>query len=191
MRSIVLLTAISLIAGSLRASAQTVDSTKIKEVEKGLDLDGTKYFNHNGANEGFRSDYMGSMDGGNGVVVMVNSDNGDIMNEVINSVANVYGFKGMYHVKTYKHAVVADSVLQSYTGDYQLDPNRILTISREGNQLYGQPGGQGKLPIFPEAQNKFFLRNAPVEIEFVKDDSGKVTKAIIYQNGAHDAKKIK
>ncbi|MFI5163118.1 MAG: serine hydrolase [Sphingobacteriales bacterium] len=155
------------------------------------DLDSTKYFNHNGANEGFRSDYMGSMEGGNGVVVMVNSDNGNILNEVVNSVAKVYGFKGMYHVKTYKHAVVADSVLQSYTGDYELAPKFILTITREGNQLYGKATGQGTQPIFPETQNKFFLRFAPIEIEFVKDDSGKVVKLVLYQNGVHDAKKVK
>src|SRR3569833_2179021 len=112
------------------------------------DHDGAKYFSHNGANEGFRSDYMGSMEGGNGVVVMVNSDNGDIMNEVVNSVAKAYDFKNLYHVKTYKHAVVADSILQSYAGDYELQPKFILTISLEGNQLYGQATGQGKQPIY-------------------------------------------
>lgn len=45
-----------------------------------------------GANEGFRSQYFASMEGGNGVVVMVNSDNGGILFEVVNSVAKVYGW---------------------------------------------------------------------------------------------------
>lgn len=154
-------------------------------------LDSNKYFNHNGANEGFRSNYMGSMEGGNGVVVMVNSDDGAIMNEVINSVAKVYGFKGLYHVQFRKTAVVPDTVLQTYTGDYQLQPKMVLNITREGSHLYGQAEGQGKLELFPESQNKFFLKVAPIELEFVKDDKGKVVKAIIYQNGPHDAPKIK
>jgi CubicO group peptidase (beta-lactamase class C family) len=48
------------------------------------------YFQHGGANEGFRCQYYGSLEGGNGVVVMVNSDNGGILQEVVNSVAIVY-----------------------------------------------------------------------------------------------------
>lgn len=52
----------------------------------------TKTFSHGGANEGFRCQYYGSLEGGSGVVVMVNSDNGEILQELINSVALVYGW---------------------------------------------------------------------------------------------------
>src|SRR5882672_7520639 len=38
------------------------------------EVGGNEYFEHSGGNEGFRCIYMGSMKGGNGVVVMVNSD---------------------------------------------------------------------------------------------------------------------
>ncbi|MGZ3752413.1 MAG: serine hydrolase domain-containing protein, partial [Mucilaginibacter sp.] len=60
------------------------------------DLNGAKYFTHGGSNEGFRSQYYGSFEDGNGVVVMVNSDNGDIIPEILNSVAKIYQFKGLY-----------------------------------------------------------------------------------------------
>jgi CubicO group peptidase (beta-lactamase class C family) len=53
---------------------------------------GVKYFEHGGANQGFRSIYMGSMDGGKGIVVMVNSENMTIAWELINSVARAYGW---------------------------------------------------------------------------------------------------
>ena len=55
---------------------------------------GVKYFQHGGANEGFRSQYFGSLEDGNGVVVMVNSDNGAILTEIVNRVATVNGLKG-------------------------------------------------------------------------------------------------
>lgn len=48
------------------------------------------YFGHGGANEGFRCQYYGSLEGGNGVVIMVNSDNGQIVQELINSVVLIY-----------------------------------------------------------------------------------------------------
>ena len=53
-----------------------------------------KWFQHNGADEGFRAAYFGSLEGGDGVVVMVNSDSGGILNEVVAGVATVYGWKG-------------------------------------------------------------------------------------------------
>lgn len=55
---------------------------------------GVEWFQHNGANEGFRAVYFGSLKSGDGVVVMVNSDNGGILNEVVAGVATVYGWKG-------------------------------------------------------------------------------------------------
>ena len=152
--------------------------------------DGTKYFGHGGANEGFRCQYYGSLEGGNGVVVMVNSDHGGIMNEIVNSVAKVYGFTGLNRSKVRKVVAVADSVLQSYTGKYELATNFILTVTREGNNLYGQATGQGKVQLFPETQSKFFLKVVDAQIEFIKNDKGVITKATLFQNGTRDAKKI-
>jgi CubicO group peptidase (beta-lactamase class C family) len=152
--------------------------------------DGVKYFEHGGANEGFRCQYFGSMEGGNGVVVMVNSDNGDIMNEIVNSVAKVYGFKGLNRSKFRKEIAVADTILQKYTGKYEIAPKLSFAVTLEGSKLYGQPTGQQKQQLFPESQNKFFLKKIDVEVEFVKDDKGKIVKAILYENGTHDAKKI-
>src|SRR5690242_12950252 len=48
------------------------------------------YFGHGGADEGFRAQLLVSRDKGYGAVVMVNSDNGQIMNEIIRSIANEY-----------------------------------------------------------------------------------------------------
>jgi CubicO group peptidase (beta-lactamase class C family) len=154
------------------------------------ELNGEKYFQHSGSDVGFLTKYYGSMEGGNGVVVMVNSDNGGIMNEIINSVADVYKFKGLNRSSVKETVSVSEDVLRQYTGKYQLAPNFLLTISSNDGRIYGQATGQEKLEIFPEAQNKFFLKIAPIEIEFIKDASGKISKAILYQNGAHEAKKV-
>lgn len=154
-------------------------------------LDGAKYFQHQGSDQGFQTQYYGSFEGGNGVVVMVNSDNGAIMYEIINSVANVYGFKGLNRSKLKKTVMVADSILQSYTGEYELQPKVTLTVTREGNQLFGKAGKQDKASLFPETQNKFFVKVADIEIEFIKDGMGKISKAILYEHGAHELKKIK
>ncbi len=55
---------------------------------------GVKYFFHDAGNKGFRGLYFGSVEGDDGLVVFVNSDDGDIIVELLNSVASVYGWKG-------------------------------------------------------------------------------------------------
>ncbi|MGF7041613.1 serine hydrolase [Mucilaginibacter lappiensis] len=154
------------------------------------DMEGAKYFEHAGATLGFRSWYYGSMEGGNGVVVMINSDHDEIIKEVVNSVAKVYGFKGLYH--STKTIAVADTVLQAYTGVYQVTPQFSLTVSKEDKQLYVQPPGRVKSAIFPKTPTSFVLKEAQVELEFVKDATGKVYAVMLKEGGQNtEAKKIK
>ncbi len=154
--------------------------------------DGAKYFEHGGVDEGFISQYYGSLEDGNGLVIMVNTANGgSLIPEIVNSIAKVYGFRDLNHSKVIKTVVVPDSVLQSYTGQYELAPQFIVTITKEGSNLFGQATGQGKVAIFPESQSKFFLKVEDAEVEFVKDDKGQVIKLLLYQNGTHEAKKVK
>ena len=156
------------------------------------DFNGTKYFEHGGSNEGFKCQYYGSLQGGNGVVIMVNSDNSQIMSEIVNSVAKVYDFKGLDRSIMKKIVSVDDAVLESYTGQYELSPTFILTVTREGHQLITQATRQGQVQIYAETQTKFFPKNFVAELEFIKDATGKVTSVMLYQNGQRqEAKKIK
>ena len=59
--------------------------TYIKQVEK------QAFFHNDGSDEGFVSQYYGTLDGGNGVVVMANTHSMSILGEIVNSVATVYG----------------------------------------------------------------------------------------------------
>lgn len=54
---------------------------------------GEKYFCHGGSNEGFNCCYYGSFSNGVGVVIMANSDNSDLIYEILEGVASVYGWK--------------------------------------------------------------------------------------------------
>ncbi len=57
------------------------------------DKGGVKYFSHNGGNAGFSCQVTACLDEGNGVVIMTNSDNGSILDEIVNSVAITYHWK--------------------------------------------------------------------------------------------------
>jgi hypothetical protein len=62
-----------------------------------------------------------------------------------------------------------------------------MAITEENGQLMGQATGQGKVPFFAESEKIFFLAVVDAQIEFFKDDQGKVTYMVLHQNG-HDMK---
>jgi CubicO group peptidase (beta-lactamase class C family) len=141
------------------------------------------YFEHGGANEGFRSQYYGSLDGGDGVVVMVNSDNGEIIDEIINSVAKTYGWKNFYKPSFKKVVQVPVDILEKYTGNYELN-NIILTIKMIGQHLYLIQNGDEALQMFFTSDKDFFLFEVPAEASFNNDETGNPASIQIRQNGS-------
>lgn len=101
-----------------------------------LQIGDEKYFAHNGRNVGFQSVYYGSLTSGRGVVVMVNSDNGGIIPEIVNSVAVAYDWKGFYQPQRKKTSVVSDTSLQKYAGQYYCKKlKRNIIIQKKGAGL--------------------------------------------------------
>jgi CubicO group peptidase (beta-lactamase class C family) len=87
---------------------------------------------------------------------------------------------------------VDKKLLESYQGEYEIAPNFTFTITKEQDKLFVQATGQEKYEIFAETKNKFFMKETDAAFEFVRDDSGNVTKALLRQSGrTTDAKKIK
>src|SRR5258708_3620670 len=86
---------------------------------------------------------------------------------------------------------VDPAVLEKYTGRYQLAPNFIQTISRDGDRLYAQATGQGRFEIFAEGPRDFFYKDVDAQMTFVVDANGRATGLVHHQNGAdHPAKRM-
>jgi CubicO group peptidase (beta-lactamase class C family) len=75
------------------------------------------------------------------------------------------------------------ATLEPFVGTYELMPGFDLAITLEGDQLMGQATGQAKLPLFAEAETKFFLKVVDAQVEFFKDANGVVTHLILHQGG--------
>src|SRR6185436_20310276 len=86
------------------------------------------YFGHGGADEGFRAELLVNKDKGYGVAVMANSDNGQILREVIRSVAREYGWDEFLPAP-YEIISVDAAKLAPLSGRYQVNPDRVLTIN--------------------------------------------------------------
>jgi beta-lactamase regulating signal transducer with metallopeptidase domain len=83
-------------------------------------------------------------------------------------------------------AINMDSVvLDRYTGTYQLTPNAVLTVTREGDKLFAQLTGQPKAEIFANSEREFFYKIVDAQISFDSDTQRNTTGLVLHQNGAN------
>jgi CubicO group peptidase (beta-lactamase class C family) len=155
-----------------------------------LTKDGREIVWHNGGTGGYRSFLAFDREGGVGVVVLSNAETAagvdDIGTHLLNTSAPLW-----QPPKEHKEVAVDPKIFDSYIGQYQLAPNFVLTITREGNQLFAQATGQSKIEIFPQSDRDYFLKVVDAQITFDTDAQGKATNLVLHQNGAdHTAKRI-
>jgi len=126
------------------------------------------------------------------VVVLRNADYGILgPGKISNDLAAILlGEK--YEIPRERVAVKVDpKIFDAYVGEYELAPDRVFIVSKEGDRLMGAPKGQPQTELFPESETKFFLRVVDAQVTFVKDDKGAVTHLILHQGRDQKAKKIK
>jgi len=126
------------------------------------------------------------------IVVLRNADYGSPAPGKISQDLAAILFGEKYEIPREHVAVKVDPKLfDAYVGQYELGPNLILTVSKEGDRLMATPTGQTPAELFPESETKFFLKVVDAQVTFVKDDKGMVTHLILHQGGDRQAKKIK
>ena len=86
--------------------------------------------------------------------------------------------------KEHKEITIDPKLFDGYVGQYQLAPNFILTITREGDALFAQATGQPKAQIFPEGVREYFYKMVDAQIIFVTDSAGRAISLTLHQNGA-------
>jgi CubicO group peptidase (beta-lactamase class C family) len=86
---------------------------------------------------------------------------------------------------------IEPKLLDNYTGRYQLAPDRILEITRDGGRLfaqgYGQVNGQSiagpKFEVFAESEKNFFVKATGSRITFEIDPAGRATSLMMQRAG--------
>lgn len=84
------------------------------------------------------------------------------------------------------------SLFDAYIGDYQVTQKLVLTITKEGDKLFGTMTGQEKHAVEAVSETQFAMPDVKANITFEKDADGKVTGLILSQGPRTvNAKKIK
>ncbi len=147
---------------------------------------GISYFNHNGGNEAFVCTYYGSLEGGNAVVIMENGENFSLIAEVLNSVAQVYNWKGFYNPTFKKLVTVPADTLRQYTGNYKLGTDTLM-VKFMGNDLVLQQNGQpanGYKMYFSDNSNFSVKEEPSAAFKVLRNAAGIVEALELKQGGA-------
>ena len=133
---------------------------------------GEKYFFHDAGNEGYRGLFYGSVEGGNGLAIFVNSDDGNIILELLNSVASEYNWKGFDKPASVNTIKIPETLEAKYVGVYVFE-GYIAEITKRDDGLYFWTMGQ-EAKMYFTSEKDFVNIEYIVEKSFTLDDLGNV-----------------
>ncbi|SHG62412.1 serine hydrolase domain-containing protein [Pedobacter caeni] len=96
---------------------------------------GEKYFVHSASNEGFTGYFLGGLTNGKGVALFVNSEDGEVLLELLNSVTLEYNWEGFRKPEQITTVPVNDTITSKYIGEYILD-GFLSEIKKQKDGLY-------------------------------------------------------
>ncbi|UFH55596.1 serine hydrolase [Spirosoma sp. KNUC1025] len=135
----------------------------------------SRFFNHTGVNAGFIAEVMGSLTDGNGLVVMLNNNNGanELKKEISRAVASAYNWKD-FLPRPLVTFVLADSLLNAYVGRYQRGPDEVVSIRRKGNLLVEKINNGNDIICVPIGRDTIALTDYTAKAYFSRGKSGKI-----------------
>jgi len=137
---------------------------------------------HGGGINGFVTNFDRFPEERTTIVVLSNFNGSPVPRIARDLAAILYGQS--YEPYRARTAIKLDpKMYDTLAGKYQLSPDAVITITREGDSLMTQLTGQGKSEVFPESENKFFLKVVDAQLTFHRDASGKATSLTLHQNG--------
>ncbi len=101
----------------------------------------------------------------------------------INRINTSQGVKTNKPVPSEKEAIkVSEDILKQYVGVYEINKGFDLAVTLENGKLISQATGQPSFEIHPETETKFFVKEFPAALEFIKENN-KITRIVLHQNG--------
>lgn len=139
---------------------------------------------HNGGTGGFRSFIGYDPKQRFGVVVLANAETVTGMDDVGMHLLNPRSpLAHPQAPKEHKEISVNPKIFDRYTGRYQLAPNFILVITREGDRIFAQATGQPKVELYAETERDYFLKVTDAQITFEASGDSPAGALVLHQLG--------
>ena len=137
---------------------------------------GEAYFGHGGGNYGFRCQLVFHPKKGYGAAVMTNASRGGVVaDEVLNAIANVYGWEGYLPEPIQPIEFGADE-LNRYAGRYRAGPDQVVVLTADDGFLsHREVMRPGAIPLYPVAPNTFrYTERYDKAFTFVRGEDGSI-----------------
>jgi CubicO group peptidase (beta-lactamase class C family) len=158
--------------------------------------DGREIVWHNGSTGGFRSFVGYDPRERIGVVVLSNASTSSGVDDIGLHLLNPkLPLANSELPKQHTEIYIDPALLDNYTGRYQVTPNLIFEITRDGDRLFaqgfaqalaqatGQPIALPQFELFAEGEKNFFARVADHRITFETGPEGRATCLILHRGG--------
>jgi CubicO group peptidase (beta-lactamase class C family) len=143
---------------------------------------GNARFGHPGDNEGFASRWEALCEGGMGVAILANSDNGGgLIAEVLDDIAQAYGWPEIEELPAPSPATAST---MDFVGTYRFQSGIVCTISQVEEQLYLQILRQPLVPLTGISATVYILQPVEGEVTFLRDEEGNVRGLQLRQGGS-------
>jgi CubicO group peptidase (beta-lactamase class C family) len=86
-------------------------------------------------------------------------------------------------VKPRVEIAIPQEKLMEYVGIYEIETDITITMAITDGQLTTQLTGQDPLPVFAEKEDFFFLKVVDAQLQFSRDENGKIIQVSLLQNG--------
>ena len=144
---------------------------------------------HNGGTGGFRTFIGYDPKNRVGVVALSNTSTATGVDDIGRHLLDAK-FPLAQPPKEHRQVAVDPKLFDGYVGRYGLTTSFVLTVTREGNQLFVQATGQPTFEVFPESEKDYFLKVVDAQITFETDSKGKATGLVLHQGGDKHANRI-
>lgn len=151
----------------------TSAETMLREVRDGYALgfaltqvNGTAWFGHDGWNDGFNTHVVGNR-AGQGVVVMINANQPELMQEIRRAVAAEFDWPGY---SDFTRAPVSAAALAALPGRYRYNDEQFIQVERVGDGLVFAYGGEPPVPMAAIGGDRYVREGSDTVLSFPMAD---------------------
>jgi CubicO group peptidase (beta-lactamase class C family) len=90
-----------------------------------------------------------------------------------------------------KTVTVAQAVLEKYCGNYEYQPDMIITVTAGDGKLFAQPGGQNRVELFPISETEFAAKEMNANLKFVPGEGNDYSIVIKLGEDVRTIRKVK
>jgi CubicO group peptidase (beta-lactamase class C family) len=150
---------------------------------------GRRRFEHGGGIPGFNAKMAYYPDTGVSVIALSNL-NGPGPDDIVDKLGVLAHGDPVVLLPERESIALPEKVLRRYVGSYQVEPERVMTVTFEDGHLQCQLTGDGKFPIAAETETRFHPVPFDALFEF-RVEGGKVTGMVLrHGSGETFAKRI-